>query len=477
MSSANLIVRTKYQRCKNLKYSVSKTISYIGDKKKADSSSIDEYNVLKDFMLFTNKESYLHENGECFIWNMNGDIDARQDLKQIKELDKCGTLWSVVISFPSNFAINNGLITKADYYQLTTQIMPNFLTSLGLKLDNVSWYCSLHRNTPHPHIHINFFEHKKTISNPMIPYSSIHNLKSNIANYLIDNERFYRLRDAEFKTITGEVDIKELTKIKNQRLFGDSYRKQLNEMLLNFYSTLPKTGRLQYNSKNILSYKKDLDHMIQFILMHDSIKYSYSKYLNLLEQHQKELKALYGNSKSNHYYENQLNKLYSKIGNAILSNYKIYQSQDVMERERVFLKKHIHELNFKSRNDYAKDQTKTDIAKGLYKICQMADLNYNQTKKVFQRWLFKSNYNYKVDDLIASITTLNNDMNTTEYYTILKKLGYDSKRFGKLKSKHFYQELNYKIFINQATKYLLYELEQEEKKIQNDIEYSLDMEK
>lgn len=477
MSSANLIVRTKYQRCKNLKYSVSKTISYIGDKKKADSSSIDEYNVLKDFMLFTDKESYLYEKGECFIWNMHGDIDARQDLSQIKDLDKNGTLWSLVISFPPNFAIDNGLVTKADYYQLTTQIIPSFLTSIGLKLDNVSWYCSLHRNTSNPHLHINFFEHKKTISNPTIPYSSIHNLKSSIANYLIDNEKFYRLRDTEFKTITGEVDIKELTRLKSQKLFGDSYRKQLNEMLSSFYTELPSKGRLQYNSKNIIPYKQDLDNIIQFILMHDSVKYNYSKYLNLLEQHQKELKALYGNSKSNHYYENQLNKLYSKIGNEILSNYKIYQSQDVMEREKAFLKKHIHELNFKSRSDYAKDQTKTDIAKGLYKICQMADLNYNQTKKVFQRWLSKSNYNYNIDDLIASVTTFDVNMSTTEYYNILKKLGYDSKRFNKIKSRNFYQELDYKIFINRATKYLLYELEQEQKKIQNDIEYSLEIEK
>lgn len=72
--------------------------------------------------------------------------------------------------------------------------------------------------------------------------------------------------------------------------------------------------------------------------MHDYVKYNYSKYLNLLDQHQKELKTLYGNSKSNHYYENQLNKLYSKIGNEILPNYKMYQSQDVVEREKAFLK-------------------------------------------------------------------------------------------------------------------------------------------
>ena len=41
------------------------------------------------------------------------------------------------------------------------------------------------------------------------------------------------------------------------------------------------------------------------------------------------------------------------------------------------------------------------------------------------------------------------------------------------KNKMFYQELNYKKFINQAMNYLEYELEQEEKQIINELEYDL----
>ena len=48
MSSSNIIVRVKYQKCNDLRKSVSKTINYISDKKKADATSIDEYNILKD---------------------------------------------------------------------------------------------------------------------------------------------------------------------------------------------------------------------------------------------------------------------------------------------------------------------------------------------------------------------------------------------------------------------------------------------
>ena len=145
MSSSNIVVRVKYQHCNDLRKSVGKTISYISDKKKADATSIDEYDILKDYMQFANNDSYLYEDKESFTWSSNGDIDAKKDLSNMNDLDSKGYLWSLVISFPPEFAINNGLITKVDYYNLTKNIMPQLLTGMGFKMNNVTWYCSLHR--------------------------------------------------------------------------------------------------------------------------------------------------------------------------------------------------------------------------------------------------------------------------------------------------------------------------------------------
>ena len=103
MSSSNIVVRVKYQKCNNLRESVNKTISYISDKKKADATSIDEYNILKDYMQFASNDSYLYEDKESFSWSTNGDIDARKDLSDIKKMDSKGILWSLVISFPPDF--------------------------------------------------------------------------------------------------------------------------------------------------------------------------------------------------------------------------------------------------------------------------------------------------------------------------------------------------------------------------------------
>lgn len=477
MSSSSIVVRCKYQTCNDLKHSISKTISYIGDKKKADSSSIDEYNIINDYDSLADKESFFLESKETFYWNMNGDTNPKKELNNIKDLDSKGILWSLVVSFPPNFAMDNGLITKLDYYHLTNSFLPNFLTGMGLDLNNITWFASLHRNTNNPHIHINFFEHKKTLTNPKIPYSCIYKLKSNIANYLINNEEFYKLRDKELKDIINLISFEDLNKIKNQKLFSDSYRKGLNKMLIRFYDTLPKKGRLQYNSKDMSIYKKDLDQIISYILMHDSVKYDYANYLKLLNEHQRQLNQIYGSSsenKNHQYYENQLNKLYSKIGNEILTNYKIYNSTNIIEKETSFIKKNINDFNFRSRSDYVTDESKKKIALGLYKICMISGLNYNQTKKVISDWIKKSKYDLDVNSLLETMIGTNTDMTTTELYNVLNKLGYDYDRYKKIKDKNFYKELNYKRFVNRAFNHLMHEYEKEQKQIERDLKYELE---
>ena len=109
----------------------------------------------------------------------------------------------------------------------------------------------------------------------------------------------------------------------------------------------------------------------------------------------------------------------------------------------------------------------------LFRSCMLSGLNDNQTKKVFSRWIKNSNYNFDVDVLISTISTLDTEMSIKEFYDILKKLGYDSNRFNKFKNKYFYRELNYKRFINQAVNHLMYELEQEEKQIVNELQYEI----
>lgn len=472
---SSIVIRARYKHSLKVNESVSNWIKYVSKKEKADSNSLDDNDYLREYLKYADNKSFLNEDSEYFVWDEKGDINPKLDLS---EYSNNGFVWDFVLSFPPDFAINNGLITKSDYFDLSKQIMPKLIMDMNLKLYNTCWYASLHRNTDNPHLHIVLFEKTKTISRGLVPKYALYNMKSNIANYLIDNKEFYELRDREFSSITGGVSLKELTKVKNQKLYSDDFRRTLNKKMLSFYEIIPKQGRLQYNSKNMSIYKNELDEIIEFILSHDSVKYNYANYLRLLEEHQRELNTIYGNTKDNinrKYYNDQLNKLYSKIGNEILSNYKIYQSMDLIEREKSFLKKNINEMQFKSRSDYAKVETKESIAKCLYKICLMADLNDSEIRKVFARWLKKSKYDFDLESIIMKSSTLEYEMNSTEYYEALKRLGYDYTRYEKLKNKSFYKELNYKRFVNKAFDHLMYELEQERKGIVSEMQYDLEV--
>jgi len=477
MSSRGIVVRVRYKHSFENGKHISKWVDYVSKKEKADSMSLDEENIMNEYFSLADKDSYLFEKCESFIWDENGDVNPKQDLNLYKDIDQTGFTWNLVVSFPPDFAMDNGLITKGDFFDLTKNFMPSLITDMGLKLDNTVWYAGLHRNTKNPHMHILLYEKKKTASTGFVPRFAVKNLKSNIGNYLIDNISFYQLRDKEFSSIVGDISLKELNKVKNQKLFSDKYRKELNNKLLKLYDELPKKGRLQYNSRNIQIYKKDIDDVIKHILMHDSIKYNYANYLRLLDRHQKELIDLYGMTDDNRnrkYYNDQLNRLYSKIGNEILHNFKIYQSIDLLEREKTFLKNHINELKFKSRNDYAKEESKIKIGKDLYKICMMAGLNSNETRKIFDRWIKNSKYDLDLDYILNMSFSLNSEMSSTEYYNALKKLGYNFDRYNKFRKKYFYRELDYKKFIKEASDHLLYEYEKEEKQIIDQLQYELD---
>lgn len=474
MNKSSIVVRTKYRHTSEVKKQISKWNDYVSKKEKAESTSLDEKNILSEYFSLADKESFLHEKCESYVWGEFGDINLKQFMKD-NLIDDTGYIWNLVISFPPDFALNNGLITKSDYFDLTKNIMPSLIADMGLKVDNVCWFSSLHINTDNPHTHIVMFEKHKTASTGFIPKFAIHNMKSNIGSYLIDNKEFYKLRDREFSKITGGISLKELTKVQKQKLYSDKYRKDLNKMLLEFYATLPKIGRLQYNSKNMKPYKSNLDIIISYILSHDSIKYNYANYLKLLDKHQKELNSLYGTPKDNNvrkYYNDQVNRLYTKIGNEILNNFKIYNSMSVMDRELSFLSKHIKDLKFKSRS-YVKTESKYKIAKELYRLCVLSGLNYEETKKVFEKWIKNSKYVLDIDLVINGASTSNVEMSSTDYYKALKSLGYTYDRYNKLKNKYFYKELHYKKFVNEANKHLISELEKEEKEIIAEMQYEL----
>lgn len=281
--SSNIVTRVRYKKDVNFQRLVGAWCKYVS-KDGADTtplkdlSSVNDY-YQKEFGIFDDTK----ENEEYHIWGKNGDIRKREILKELPK-DKPGKMWTLVLSFPPDFADESGLITKQDYYLMTKAILPKFLLDNDLDLTNTLWYASLHKDTDNPHLHIAIFEKNQTRTKDTLEKNAIKNLKSNIASYLIDNTSFYKEHDYLLLGLDYKVRKSNFTKVEKELFFSNKFRKNLNKDLLSLYNKLPKRGRLQYNSKNLDFCRKDIDRIIEKILYHDTIKYEFEKYYHFLEE-------------------------------------------------------------------------------------------------------------------------------------------------------------------------------------------------
>ena len=469
--SSNIITRVRYKKDINFQKLVGGWCKYVS-KDGADGKSLDELDNInnlyeKEFGIFDSTK----EHQEFFIWDKNGNINKKEILKDIPS-DKSGKMWTLVISFPPKFADDSGLKTKQDYYLMTKAIMPKFLLDNDLDLTNTKWYASLHNDTDNPHLHITIFEKEQRRKKDTLEKTAMKYLKSNIASYLIDNTSFYKEQDYLFLGLENKIRKKNLTKIEKDLFFNDKFRRSLNKDLLTLYNKLPKEGRLQYNAKRLNFCRKDINKIIDKILYHDTIKYEFEKYYHHLEEIEREQKKIYGESSNNKYIENKMKRLYSKIGNDILHNYKVYNSKEFIEHHKEFLKINIMNMDFKSRN-IKKKSTIIKNATNLYRLGKMSDLSENNIKSLIKRWIKNSNINENFDLIYSAINKNDESMSYTDFYKALSNLGYSKERYNNLKSKSFYKQLRFKQFIKRANNFLLLETKKEEKLLQEIIEKQL----
>ena len=460
MSKSNIIVRVRYKKDVNFQKLVGGWCNYVS-KDGADGKSLRDLSSVNDLYekelgIFDDTQEF----EEHYIWSKNGDIDKKDIIKNLPN-DKAGKMWNLVISFPPDFADESGLKTKQDYYMMTKAIIPKFILDNDLDLTNTMWYASLHKDTDNPHLHISIFEKEQTRKKDTLEKTSVKYLKSNIASYLIDNTSFYKDQDYLLLGLDNKIRKSNFTKMNKELFFSDRFRKSLNKDLLNLYSKLPKRGRLQYNSKNLDYCRKDIDKIIEKILYHDTIKYDFEKYYHSLESIEREQKKMYGNSNNNKYIENKMKRLYSKIGNDILYNFKVYNSKDFLVNQKEFLEINIMNMDFVSRN-IKKKSTIIKHATELYRLGKLASLSESDMKKLLSKWLKKSNISYDVDLLYSAVSNSREDINATDFYKALSHLGYTKERYDRYKNKSFYKNLRFKQFIKKANHYLMIENKKEE---------------
>jgi len=303
---------------------------------------------------------------------------------------------------------------------------------------------------------------KYKYSDRLIPKSAIKKFKSNALNYLINRDDLLKLKDELFMGVTKDVRINNLTSLHKDKLFKTKIEKKLERL----YKDLPKEHRLQYNSKNLNQVRPQIDSIIDDILNNPKVVNNYYKYIQKVHDINFQNKEYYGYSKDNNYVDNQIKKLYSKIGNDILNHYKGYKSEQFLNNQKEYLSKNIFKLNLKTNNNITETK-KSDLGVSLYKIAKYNNLNNNQTKRLIYRWYTKSKFNSSFNEYYNNILTKvnNNPLTTTEFYKTLNDMNLNKNNYHKQKQKYYIKKFVYNKLLYNALEHIKYENERIEKEI------------
>lgn len=343
--------------------------------------------------------------------------------------------------------------------------MPKFIVDSGFDITNTNWYACLHLDSDKNYnIHYFILEKKKTKfkeSDRLVPKSAITKLKSNALAYLINRDEILKLKDDRFMGIVKDVRINNLTKISSKRMVKSNIEVKLQRL----YNQLPKEHRLQYNSPNLNKVRPLIDEIVAEILTNKKVFNSYKNYTGTLEEIDYQNIQYYGHSKEDNYIDNNIKKLYSRISNEILKEFKNYKSEIYLSHQSEFLSNNIFKLNLKSKNNLTEEQ-KLKLGISLYKIATYYNFN---SKSLIKRWYssskFSGNFNDYYSSVETKIKTIYNPLSTTEFIRTFENMGISQSKYGKLKNKYYFKKIITNRLLQSALDHIQYENERIEKEI------------
>lgn len=266
---------------------------------------------------------YTNKNEEGMTFSSLGFIndEKRSELKSqiTQSFNKDGKLaWELIVSLPSHeYAHESGFDINEDYSSLAYKIMPKVFKTMGLNPSNMIWWGDHHGDTAHPHMHLVFMENKQSRFNGKIRPKELNKIKVLFNEEIVVRREFEREMQENFKSFMQhkDYDFHNIVKVfKEMDLPEHPKIKDLKKIL-------PKTGRLQYNAKNMLPYKKMLNSIITDMLNSKEVKPLYDEYMTKLDLLEKRMNST-ARSNISSIKKTELKKLYTQIGNAILDSHK-----------------------------------------------------------------------------------------------------------------------------------------------------------
>ena len=271
------------------------------------------------------------------VFNADGLLTKEQRKSIKKALSETkSVIWHGFMSFTEEF----GNLYCNDYesaYRMMKTEFPRFLKSAGLDPKNVIWYAGLHENTDNRHIHFSFFEkepmkyrarsNNRHFSNGKLPYYSIEQFKLRAEQKLTDSTAQLKLARKQLTESTKNVLFSAQSPLR--------YNREIQTLMLRLLETLPTTGRLSYDSKNIEPFRPQIQEIINCVIRSDRNTYeSYVNFCRVISDKDKDTMRILSNLKikpeqwdrfliSDKY----MDDLYRRLGNQVLNSLRVYKGK------------------------------------------------------------------------------------------------------------------------------------------------------
>lgn len=317
--------------------------------------------------------------------------------------------WETIISFSSEEVSRSyGLESVNDYKMLVDRCMPKICKAMKLDYTKILWWGNRHVDTLHPHIHLNWIEkNPKTRDRGKLTASELRRVKNIIVTELSHIREERKNIDQEFKINYFKKKDEVYHELINA-IGNNSFGKEIKE-IKDLYNVLPKNGRLSYNSYTIKPYRNMIDKITDKILKDGKIQAYFNEYVNMLEKlerYQNALLSASGERDIANIKNTELDKLYSRIGNMILKDYKKKNIKNAASLMKYWEDKSKVYISSKSQNKEIKSQNKSINKKSSSYMSNQVYRN----KKTVRDYKYKIRRWMKFRNIRVSDSTIYKDM-------------------------------------------------------------------
>ncbi len=257
------------------------------------------------------------------VFDSNG-ICSKERIKELKNglKNTKSVVWHGLITFEEMFGKTN-CNSYAKAYELMKSEFPKFLKMAGFDPKNIEWFAGFHTNTEHRHIHFSFYEkeptrHRKNhkelcFSQGKITLNAIEKMKINTELHLTNIS----------SKIAGKRN--ELTKEFNRAIKTKRMRKNMWDSIKKIIVILPTSGRISYDSDNMLFLRNKIDYLVDLMIKQDDKTNAvFRSFLTLLSDKDESIRRMCEAHKINPDKVVLMDKyhsdLYRRLGNQVIKN-------------------------------------------------------------------------------------------------------------------------------------------------------------